>query len=431
MAQPAPPAPPAIVQPPTTYLERYTTMPDILGGNYIGYLEQYAAENGFTSDELKQKTQTTTTALPQVFAALVKNNNDYLVTAIHRPALYASTPGDPSPWDDRLFVFNHDIEPGNYIDMVEFPLDGWDEAVPQQTPTTTQMDLLLAADQNVAIIPLQPTGAADTEELNVWNLVPIPHRYLHLILTQNLSPRDAWARIGGAVRNDGAELDCELLLQWLRVTLTNSATGNPTTLLGTYTAVFPPLRVDRDLQRHRWHILLQDFPHLDPLRLGQADQTARLVDTLRLDRAAERAADAAAQATATAPATPSSKFPKTTPVWLRYCTLVDEADLPPLYHRWANAAKAKRCIPFQSVIEERARQADAATNYAPFATKELYKHVLMGRFAPRAYEADNLSMGINPFTCGLQNSERDQDVVIRTQNFDLMLQCHTQPTLAE
>ncbi|KAL7562627.1 hypothetical protein ACA910_002528 [Epithemia clementina (nom. ined.)] len=129
-------------------------MMDILGGLYIGYLEQYAAENGFTSNELKQKTQTTTTALPQVFAALVKNNNDYLVTAIHHPALYASTPGDPSPRDNRLFVFNHDVEPGNYIDLVEFPLDGWDEAAPQQTPTTTQMDLLLVADQNVAIIPL-------------------------------------------------------------------------------------------------------------------------------------------------------------------------------------------------------------------------------------------------------------------------------------
>ncbi|KAL7566796.1 hypothetical protein ACA910_019387 [Epithemia clementina (nom. ined.)] len=124
--------------------------------------------------------------------------------------------------------------------------------------------------------------------------------------------------------------------------------------------------------------MLQDFPYLDLLQLSQADQTARLVDTLRLDRAAERAADAAARAIATAPTTPSSKFPKIIPVWLRYCTVVDEANLPPLYHRWANAAKAERCIAFQSVIEEQARQADAATKNYPFATKELYKHVLMG-----------------------------------------------------
>ncbi|KAL7558632.1 hypothetical protein ACA910_019463 [Epithemia clementina (nom. ined.)] len=119
------------------------------------------------------------------------------------------------------------------------------------------------------------------------------------------------------------------------------------------------------------------------------------------------------------------------PVWLHYCTIVDEADLPPLYHRWANAAKTKRRIAFQSVIKERARQADAATNIAPFATKELYEHVLMGRFAPRAYEADNLSMRINRFTCGFQNSKHNRDVIIRTQNFDLMLQGHMQPTLAE
>ncbi|KAL7565234.1 hypothetical protein ACA910_016571 [Epithemia clementina (nom. ined.)] len=124
--------------------------------------------------------------------------------------------------------------------------------------------------------------------------------------------------------------------------------------------------------------MLQDFPYLDLLQLSQADQTARLVDTLRLDRAAERAADAASRAIATAPTTPSSKFPKTIPVWLHYCTVVDEANFPPLYHRWANAAKAEQCIAFQSVIEEQARQADAATKIVPFATKELYKHVLMG-----------------------------------------------------
>ncbi|KAL7569593.1 hypothetical protein ACA910_009563 [Epithemia clementina (nom. ined.)] len=133
----------------------------------------------------------------------------------------------------------------------------------------------------------------------------------------------------------------------------------------------------------------------------------------------------------TAPQLPSTKFPETTPVWLRYCMVVDEADLPPLYHHWAKAAKAEQRIAFKSIIDKQERQTDAASNIAPFATKELNEHVLMGRFAPWAYKAEDLSVGINPFTCGFQNSDRDRDVVIQTQNFDLMLQGHMQPTLAE
>ncbi|KAL7562164.1 hypothetical protein ACA910_020360 [Epithemia clementina (nom. ined.)] len=104
----AQPATGAMVKPPDTFLEKYTQMRDILDGAYIGYLEQYAAENGYTSNELRQRVHTTTTTLPQVFAALIKQHNTYMITAIHRPAVYSSTPGDPSPWDDRIFVFNHD-----------------------------------------------------------------------------------------------------------------------------------------------------------------------------------------------------------------------------------------------------------------------------------------------------------------------------------
>ncbi|KAL7574121.1 hypothetical protein ACA910_014808 [Epithemia clementina (nom. ined.)] len=428
----AQPATGAMVKPPDTYLEKYTQMRDILDGAYIGYLEQYAAENGYTSNELRQRVHTTTTTLPQVFAALIRQRNTYMITALHRPAVYSSTPGDPRPWDDRMLVFNHDLELGNYIDMVEFPVEGWDEAAAQHTPTMAQLDVLLAADNELGIAPMQAAGAADTEELTVRYLVSIPHRYIHLLLPKNLTTREAWDRIGGAIRNDGAEIDCDLLLQWLRVTMTASnAAGEPATYLGTYGTVFPPLRVDRDLQRHRWELLLHDFPHLDTTRLSIGDQTAQLVQSLRLDRAAERAADAASRMAATAPALPSTKFPETTPVWLRFCTVVDEADLPPLYHRWANAAKAERRIAFQSLLEERAQRGEAATNIAPFVTKELHEQVLMGRFAPRTYEADDLTVGINPFTCGFQNSDRDRDVVVRTQNFDLMLQGHTQPTLAE
>ncbi|KAL7573675.1 hypothetical protein ACA910_008362 [Epithemia clementina (nom. ined.)] len=423
------PATRAMVKTPDTYLKNYTQMHDILDGAYIGYLEQYAAENGYTSNELCQRVHTTTTILPQVFAALIKQHNTYMITAIHRPAVYSSTPGDPSPWEDHMFVFNHNLELGNYIDMVEFPVEGWDEAAAQHTPTTAQLDVLLAADNELGIVPMQAAGAADTEEVTVQYLVTIPHCYIHLLLPKNLTTHEAWDCIGGAIRNDGTEIDCDLLLQWLHITMmASNAAGEPATYLGTYSTIFPPLWVDCDLQWQHWELLLHNFPHLDATRLSIGDQTAQLVQSLQLDHAAERAADAANQMAATAPALPSTRFPETTPVWLRFCTVVDEADLPPLYHRWANAAKAECRIAFQSLLEEQAHRGEATTNIAPYATKELHKQVLMGWFAPCTYKANNLTMGINPFTCGFQNSNCDRDVVVCTQNFDLMLQGHTAHT---
>ena len=262
MAQPPPLAPPAIAKTPDTYLQRYERMEDLLQRSYIGYLEQYAAGNGQSTEYLMQKIHTSSNSLPKVFAGLVKFNNRYKVMAIHRPTMFASIPGSPTQWDDRVFAFYQDVdgEAGHYVDMVEFPAEAFDETEPHQIPTLGQTDLLLAADASLELIPVQPENSPDTEDITVRNMVPIPHRYIHLILNQMLSPREAWEQIGGAIRNDNAILDCDYLLQWLRVTLTSTAQGEPATYLGSFHGAFPALRVDRALQRHRWATLIQDFP---------------------------------------------------------------------------------------------------------------------------------------------------------------------------
>ena len=146
-----------------------------------------------------------------------------------------------------MFAFVQDLEPGNYIEMIEFPTNGMDETIKQVTPTLTQLDLLLGANATLTIILAQATGAADMESLVIRNMVPIPHCYLHLLLTQYLTPQDAWEQVGRAIKSDRVEVDCKLLLQWLQGSLTNLATGNPSTYLGTHAMVFPPLWVDCSL----------------------------------------------------------------------------------------------------------------------------------------------------------------------------------------
>ena len=72
-----------------------------------------------------------------------------------------------------------------------------------------------------------------------------------------------------------------------------------------------------------------------------------------------------------------------------------------------------------------------ATIIVPLVTKELHKTVLNARFAPAMHKLDDLSLGINPFTCGYFADEKEQAAMLCTQQYDLMLQSATSPTVTE
>ena len=111
-------------------------------------------------------------------------------------------------------------------------------------------------------------------------------------------PSGALEASWGAVINDGRELECRELLNWLRyaLTLRKDPGGTPTALppgssLGAIGAALPTLRVDAPLQNHRWNILRQDLPALDPTSLAPTDQVVHLVQALRDEQAATRLAE--------------------------------------------------------------------------------------------------------------------------------------------
>ena len=138
-----------------------------------------------------------------------------------------------------------------------------------------------------------------------------------------------------------------------------------------------------------------------------------------------------ARSRASAPKTPSATLPQTAAHWRTYCLTLGDDGLPPIYTIWANATKAERRVALQSALEELVNTGLAASRITPLASKVLYEIVLQGRFAASYHEVDDLTKGLQPFTCGFQSTERDRDVASRASQFDQMMAGLVAPSLAE
>ena len=220
------------------------------------------------------------------------------------------------------------------------------------------------------------------------------------------------------------------LTRRLGATTTNPPLG-PFNSLGSLPMVYPMMRVDAALQHHRWVILWSHLPALDPSRLAPSDQMVGLVEALRTEQAAACHEQAEARNRASAPKEPSEAFPQTAVLWRRYFGVTVDAQLPALYHTWANSTKAERRVALQASLDERVNSGLGASRVTPLATKELYELLFQARLASHTHEAEDLTKGVSLFSCGYQVGERDQDVAVQAHRFDQMLLGHTNPTLAE
>ena len=88
-----------------------------------------------------------------------------------------------------------------------------------------------------------------------------PPPFVTIMLGGDLTPREAWNRLRGAIVAAGMATECTPLIGWLRVALVRSATD-----LGSALVVADPTAPlpDEQLLRHRHTILIHYLPGLDP-----------------------------------------------------------------------------------------------------------------------------------------------------------------------
>ena len=438
MAAAPPPTHGTAATPVVTYSQRYGRHRDALEGHYSQFLAPYSHDSTRTHAALLTRVLASGHAVPKVFLSLVEHGGVYRSVSVHRLTLYSNHPYEISPWDNLVLGFGGDVLPGNHIELLCFPGNAFEVTGTQVVPTVAGMHALLAATPTATSVGPFHDRDPDTQVIRSRNVLPVPPAYINIVLDKTLTPRELWDQLRGSIIADGREEECQLLMEWLLMGLTRrpGATTtdpprSPLNSLGSLPMVYPVMRVDAALQHHRWEILRSDLPALDPSRLAPSDQMVGLVEALRTEQAAARHEQSEACNRASAPKEPSEASPQAAVLWRRYCGVTVDAQLPALYHTWANSTKAERRVALQAALDERVNSGLGASRVTPLATKELYELLFQARLASHIHEAEDLTKGVSPFTCGYQVGERDQDVAVRAHRFDQMLLGHTNPTLAE
>ena len=424
MAAAPPPTHGTATTPVVTYSQRYGRQWDALEGHYGHFLAPYAHDSTRTHAALLTRVLASGHSVPKVFLSLVEHGGVYRSVSVHRLTLYSNHLYEISPWDNLVLGFGGDVLPGNHIELLRFPGNAFEVTGMQVVPTVAGMHALLAATPTATSVGPFHDGDPDTQVIHSRNVLPVPPAYINIILDKTLTPRELWDQLGGSITADGREEECQLLMEWLLMGLTRrqGATTTdqprgPLNSLGSLPMVYPVMRVDAALQHHRWEILRSDLPALDPSWLAPSEQMVGLVEALRTEQATARHEQAEARNRASAPKEPSEAFPQMAVLWRWYCGITVDAQLPALYHTWANSTKAERRVALQAAMDERVNSRLGASRVTPLATKELYELLFQARLASHIHEVEDLTKGVSLFTCGYQVGERDQDVAVRAYRF--------------
>ena len=88
----------------------------------------------------------------------------------------------------------------------------------------------------------------------------VPASYVGLLLSDDLTPIEAWHRLRGAIVDAAAEEACHPLIDWLRAALVRAGPDNYSALMVPEPSA--PL-TDALLLQHRHRLLLSHLPGLD------------------------------------------------------------------------------------------------------------------------------------------------------------------------
>jgi hypothetical protein len=104
------------------------------------------------------------------------------------------------PWTGTELAFTSDMYYGQ-IAPIRLPVALCDNTAAVHAPTVATMTVAVAATQEAYLGPYL-ANALDTEELYTQGVVPVPHKYVPLVLFRSLTPREAWLQLGEDIVQD-------------------------------------------------------------------------------------------------------------------------------------------------------------------------------------------------------------------------------------
>jgi hypothetical protein len=415
---------------PTNYRELYEAQPAL---DNIRALFQRFTSDTTTAQSLLQFVSTTSIATPLVMLCMVEVDGRSMVLPLHRARLFAQRP-EPTSHDEHVYAMWGDFPRFGAIGMVRLRSHMFDFLPAQECRTMEETDVDLQVrrpDQDKLLPP--PEEEDDTEILTVRQVIPVPPEYIPLVLHKPAhDPVQLWRELVGAIQVNENVDACRPLIQWMQVALTlNNDTVDAYSLMsmGNETTVFPPWRSPL-LEEFRQHTVDLDFAHTVAPAANNDGRLTDFLEVMRRDQERERVSKDAERRADKAPALPSDKFPWATKRFLKICGVDDERDLPPVYAALANATKQERRLCLQEFVEERRQEVDSAGAGKVVVTKEVHDMIVSGLVGD-AHGLDDLTVGLQPFTCGFGMGTTSKTIQARVDAYDTSMLGHATPTMAE
>ena len=157
-----------------------------------------------------------------------------------------------SNWDDRTFANR------GYFSYGNVRLAVWDPTYLHLTPavyvpSAAAIDTSLDGDPNVTLLGPYGAGYVWAEIICCQKTVYVPAPYVGLLLSDNITPVEAWKCLQGAIVSTAAEAACPHIIDWLRAAIVRSGPSTHSALMVSNPSAPLP---DALLLHHRHHLLL-------------------------------------------------------------------------------------------------------------------------------------------------------------------------------
>lgn len=367
-------------------------------GEYLaGYRFTDAAGAVPVPATLRDQTSLMCDRQPMAFLCLTAHHDGISseVRILHRFMRYLELPGEPATgFHDHVLGLVGDIRPNQYP-VVEVPGSSLHLASTQvRVPTAAAMDGLLAAwpRELPALGPYLEDGEVATELVRPRNIQLLPSRYAALLVhRENVTPRQAYMEIAGAIRSDGNDEACADVLTWLRAACTCRGGAGPLAQVPVVLQVLPPVHLPEAVYNFVCLKVASDFP---ASRGGtEARGDPNLAEVVRALSARGMTGSEGVREAKTVKDT----YRETYTVLLRYSRVEHAEDVAPLWDRLANAHKSEhqQTILQQEFAKVCQLKGLAPELYCPVVTSGLKQMVVSFGFA--GVGPDDLASGCNPF----------------------------------
>jgi len=299
-----------------------------------------------------------------------------------------------------------------------------------QVPTGPRLQQLMAADPAAVTFGPFQAGDPDVTPVTTRPAMIVPNAYAAPFLTSALTPLQAYTTLLGLITQDGNNVACEGLLDWLRATVTlRNAAGQPRTAVSPLVPpVFHTPTDQQSFAAYRLGIMHGDLPHTQPgVYHNSALVIAQGINDLAQEQRLARQEATAHRDNKAAPKTPADYFGVLLERLMRWCLATTEADLPPIYELIANTKKGKIRLALQTAIEDALHNLNYNEEFPISAA--LANKIVELKWSSQLRE--DFTVGLNIFCLGSVDDEVMEDQRRLNQHFDAVAGGDAAPSLMD